>query len=119
MAAQQLLVTEQVSDQSGASSIQEIAQWLAAENAQAEPAITRIYLMPSQEEVRLVEVDTTVAPTPDGKFITPFYFAVDIESGIPYRSAIALIAPKDEGHTPMPAGWGEWGDAQMIWKRGE
>ena len=101
----------------GKPNIRDTAQGLAEANAEAEPDITTIYSFPSAEQVRLVEVDRSVPPNPPGEPITPFYFGAALASGIPYPSAIALIAPEDEGRAPLPPGWGEWRDAEVIWSR--
>lgn len=100
-----------------AVSIQDAALRLAEDNARAEPAITQIFRFPSDNEVRLIEVDTTVAPVREDEAIAPYYFAADVKSGLPYRSAIALIAPEDVDHAPLPPDWGGWGTAQVIWPR--
>ncbi len=100
-------------------SMQDMAQRLVEQSISNEPAITRIYQFPSDDEVRLLEVDITVAPVREGEAIAPFYFARDPKSGLNHRSAIALIAPEDVSQASLPPDWGSWEDAQVIWEQGE
>ena len=89
---------------------------LALANVEAEPAIERVYLFPSNEQVRLIEIDSTTSPTKNGNVVAPFYFGRDLESGLPFPSAIALIRPEEyDTHRP-PAEWGDWSDAEIIWE---
>ena len=92
--------------------IRQVAQRLAIENVLAEPAITRIYLFPSREEIRLVEVDTTM---PSQNTVDPYYFGAQPLQNLPYRMAIALVNPNDENHATLPANWGQWQDAEVIY----
>lgn len=96
------------------STMLKAARKLAEANAISEPNIKTIYVFPSDEEVRLVEVDATALPSDQ---ITPFYFSPDREGGVPFRSGIALIRPEEEGNVPPPAGWGTWDDAIKIWPK--
>lgn len=49
----------------------------------AEPTISRIYLFPSDNQIRLVELDTTMTAS-DDVGVVPFYFkmANDLEGGL-------------------------------------
>lgn len=89
-----------------------IAKRLADAHRDAEPSIEKIYLFPSDEEIRLVEVDSVTVPSDR---VTPFYFAPDAAGGIPFRSAIALIRPDEDARIPLPEGWGSWSSARLIW----
>ena len=97
--------------------VRDIARGLAAANAEAEPDIITIHSFQSVDQVWLVEVDTTVAPHGPGERIPPFYFGAARGSGIPYPSAVALIAPDDDGRAALPPGWGDWRDAEALWSR--
>lgn len=88
------------------------AQRLAEANHEAEPHIEKIYLFPSDQEIRLVEVDPTTPPSDE---VEPFYFEPDLAGGIPFRSAIALIRPDEESRIKLPRGWGSWSAARQIW----
>ncbi|MBW3623675.1 MAG: hypothetical protein KY468_09745 [Armatimonadetes bacterium] len=91
--------------------IQSAAHHLAREHADSEPGIQEIYLFPNEEEIRLIEIDSTTSPN---EAITPFYFRSDPAKGLPYPTAIALIRP-EEKVLPPPAGWGQWSQAARIW----
>jgi hypothetical protein len=95
------------------ATIQEAALDLARSNAEAEPRITRVYLFPSDEEIRLVEVDEST--TPSGEEISPFYFSADPQEGIPFPSGIALILPDEVDRAKPPEGWCDWNRAKVIW----
>jgi len=93
------------------------AQKLAEANAENEPAITEIYLFPSDTEIRLIELDPT-APSSE-EIISPYYFPPDPRAGIPLPSGIALIPPDQKGKLRPPADWGPWAAAILIYKREE
>ena len=91
--------------------IRQAALELAKFNVESEPAITKIYLFPDENEIRLVVVDPTNSAS---KTVSPFYFAAAPREGLPYASAIALIRPEEDKSIPTPAGW-NWSDAEAIW----
>ena len=95
--------------------IQSAARELARGHANSEPGIQEIYLFPSEEEIRLIEIDATTYPS---EAITPFYFRRDPVNGLPFPTAIALIRP-EERRLPPPEDWGEWDQATRIWPEGE
>lgn len=76
--------------------------------------IEAAYLFPSDTEIRLVYLDATARPSPDPQRFMPFYFGTDAESGIPYRSAVALIRPEEKNTLQPPDGWGTWSDAMRY-----
>jgi hypothetical protein len=94
--------------------IRETAEMLADANLESEPNLKRIYLFPSQEEIRLVEVDVTAQPYSTDSVLAPFYFGANRSSGIDYQSAIALIRPEDERQIRLPEGWGDWASAELL-----
>lgn len=86
----------------GSESVNEVARMLAAEHAVDDPAIQQIFLVPHADEVRLIEVTTSVRP--DGE-ILPFRFAAG--RGVPFRSVVIMVNPTDwERRTELewPAG---------------
>lgn len=85
---------------------------LARNNAESDPAVEEIYLFPSPDQIRLIELDPNVAPSGQ---IEPFYFGADPASGLDFASAIALIRPEERGTLSPPAGWGDWDEAELIW----
>ena len=93
------------------------ARMLAKVSREAEPAIRKTLLFPSTQEVRLVHIDVTAHPSGHDEELAPFYFNPDFANGIPFRSAIALVRPEEEGRLSLPMGWGAWGDAEVIWER--
>lgn len=98
-----------------ATTLREAAESLAKANLASEPTLDRIYLFPSEDEIRLVEVDRTAQPLGSDE-IAPYYFSAAPASGLIYPSAIALIRPEDQENASPPAGWGDWKDAVVIWE---
>lgn len=93
------------------------ARMLAEAALEAEPAIKKILLFPSAEDIRLVYVDTTAHPSGEDVKIAPYYFRPAPNNGIKFESAVALIRPEEEGHLDLPAGWGTWKDAEVLWEK--
>ncbi len=93
------------------------ARRLAEAACEAEPAMLKILLFPAANEIRLLYVDATAHPANEDKQIAPYYFRPAPNNGIKFESAVALIRPKEEGHLDLPAGWGTWGDAEVIWEK--
>ena len=56
----------------------------------------RAYLFPSDDEIRLIYVDTTTSPFHDGERLAPFYFGANKAGGPAYLSAVTLIRPEEE-----------------------
>ena len=94
--------------------LREAALELAKANIEAEPDLQQVYWFPSEEEIRLVLLDPTIAPSRDEEVFAPFYFGSNKAAGVPYPSAIALIHPKDKDRLQPPDGWGNWKDAESI-----
>ena len=103
------MIAEVMSDE-----IRVTAKMLADAAREAEPAIERVLLFPSADDVRLLYVDPTARPTPKDETIAPFYFGPNIRSGIRHSSAVALILPEEVGNLDLPLGWGAWEDAVEI-----
>ena len=95
-------------------SVNEAANRLVRYNHEADAAIERTYIFPSDQEVRLIHIDTTSIPLRDGEEVAPFHFRATPQDGIPYPSAVALVRPEEEGVVAPPAGWGEWNTARVI-----
>ncbi len=93
--------------------IERQARLLAREARQSDPAISRIFWFPDDQEVRLVETDETVPPSADRK-IYPFFFRPSPEDGLPSPSATALIRPEEVRQLDLPADWGTWNDAVEL-----
>lgn len=74
----------------GSDSVNDIARMLAGEHAVDDPSIQQIFLAPHADEVRLIEVTTSVQP--DGE-ILPFRFAAG--DGVPFRSVVVMVNPAD------------------------
>ena len=94
-------------------SIREQAHKLACANKQAEPYIKKIYWFPSNEEIRLVEVEETTMPTLSGA-VEPFFFEPSPKDGLTVPSGIAIILDKEFGTLNLPQGWGTWKDAVEL-----
>src|SRR5438270_12642126 len=91
--------------------IRQAARRLAEANVAVEPEMEAIYLFPSDEEIRLVEVEPGMIRSEQ---IIPYHFGPDVEDGTPFPMAIALIHP-DDITLPPPEEWGSWDDAELIW----
>ena len=103
------MIAEVMSDQMRAT-----AKLLADAAREAEPAIVKVLLFPSAEDVRLLYVDPTAYSTPEDETIAPFYFGPNARRGIHHSSAVALVRPEEEGKLRLPQGWGTWEDAVAI-----
>lgn len=102
------------------SNIREAAEDLVRANLEAEPAIVKAYLFPSDQEIRLVYVDPTTSPLHADERIAPYYFGAGKSgnsSSIGYTTAIALVLPQEDHHALLPTGWGEWDDADILWEK--
>ena len=92
--------------------VEEAARKMAAANVEAAPETEAIYLFPDEKEIRLIETDPTTLPS---KEIVPYYFGAAPQSGIPYRSSVALIRPEEAYSLTPPPGWGTWKEAIQLW----
>lgn len=100
--------------------VRKAAEELMRANIEAEPAIVKAYLFPSDEEIRLVYVDPTTSPLRLGERIAPFYFGASrfADSAFAsYTAAIALVLPAEAEGALLPKGWGEWSDAKILWEK--
>lgn len=95
-------------------SIEEVAQKLADYNVEAAPETEAIFFFPHPDEIRLIETDPTTLSDAE---IVPYHFSASPESGIPFRSSIALIRPEEAFHLPLPPEWGAWEDAVKLWPK--
>ncbi len=99
-------------------SVREAAEDLVRANLEAAPEITKAYLFPSDEEIRLIYVDPTTPPLRAGDTLAPFYFGARKNPQQPsdfYTAAIVLIRPEEALNAPLPEKWGQWGNATMLW----
>ena len=87
---------------------------MVRENREADPNIQEVYLFPAEEEIRLVYIDPNMMPHRGNGCVTPFYFGRDLQSGLPYRSAVAIILPEERETLSPPDNWGTWSDAEVI-----
>ena len=94
--------------------LREAALELVRINIEAEPAIIKAYLFPADDEIRLIYVDPTTSPLRDEERIAPYYFGSNQSSGWHYTSAVALVLPDEDGSAPLPEGWGDWSDADIV-----
>jgi hypothetical protein len=89
------------------------ARYLAVDNRQTNPDITRIFWFPDDEEVRMLEVTEQIPVSEDGE-VHPFYFPPAPEYDLPLPSAMVLIQPDEFGKLKLPADWGSWSDAVEL-----
>jgi len=93
--------------------IRKQAEALANANREAEPTISDVYWFPHEHEVRLVEIDTLVPSSPDGK-VHPFHFRPAPGDDLPAPSDVALIHPDEFRNAELPPDWGTWDDAEKL-----
>ena len=96
--------------------IMESVRKLIEYHIESEPSIVEIYLFPSEEEIRLVEVDENTCLT-EGDRMEAWYFGPDPEGGVVFPSCVALILPEEVGKLRPPDRWGTWDDARKIYER--
>jgi len=92
-------------------SVREAAEDLVRANLEAAPEVTKVYLFPSDDEIRLIYVDPTTMPLHPGDAIAPFYFGASRNLERPsdaYTAAIAVIRPEEVEKARLPEGWGDW-----------
>jgi hypothetical protein len=97
-------------------SVEETARLLADEHRREDDAMTQIYWVPAENEVRLIEVTSAIA---DRGEVLPFAFTADGPE-VPYPSVVTLLSPGDwmrvaARELPLPAAFGGvltpiWGD---------
>lgn len=100
-------------------SVREAAEDLVRANLEAAPEITKAYLFPSNDEIRLIYVDPTTTPLRAGDTLAPFYFGARKDPQEPldfYTAAIVLIRPEEAENVPLPDKWGLWNDAAILWE---
>lgn len=102
------------------ANIRDAAKDLVNANIEAEPAIVKAYLFPSDNEIRLIYVDPTTSPLRADEQIAPYYFGAGKSadsSYAAYTSAIALVLPNEAESASLPEGWGKWSDAEVVWEK--
>jgi hypothetical protein len=88
------------------------AKFLAKENRLAEPEIEKVFWFPDDQEVRLVELISTVPMSGDA--VEPFYFRPMPQDNLPAPSGIALIRPEEFRKLRLPPAWGSWDEAEEL-----
>lgn len=87
----------------------EVAEKLAEAHRQEDPATTEIYVVEASDEVRLVEVSGSVAPT-GAPEVLPFRFTAQPDKGVDYPSVVVLLSPDEweavkRADLDLPYGW--------------
>jgi hypothetical protein len=96
--------------------IERQARFLATENMDSDPDIQAVYWFPNKDEVRLVEITSSIPSSTDNR-VHPFYFRPDPASDLTAPSGIALIQPQEFKSSALPDRWGDWDQAQLIKER--
>ena len=96
--------------------LRSVAEFLAKDHLETDPSLKKIYWFPSEEEVRLIDVYPEAIPVRPGDPAAAFFFGPDPKGGVPYRYAIALARPDEDGKIALPKGWGEWSDGVVLWE---
>jgi hypothetical protein len=102
-----------LTDPSALPDMREQAQSLAQANKDAEPSIRKIFWFPSEEEIRLVEIEADTLHSESGK-IEAFYFGPSPLDNLFKPCAIAIIHPDEERAIELPQGWGTWEQAEEL-----
>ena len=97
-------------------SVEDAARLLIGFATEGEPTLSKVYLFPSEDQIRLIEVDPDAPRLRNGDQIAPFYFNPSPEDGMPYWSAIAIIRPEEAEVYAPPADWGDWKEAKVLWE---
>lgn len=103
-------------------SVREAAEDLVRANLETDLEITKVYLFPSEDEIRLIYVDPTTMPLHPGDPIGPFYFGARPDPEYPqpyqfYTAGIAVIRAEEAEQARLPKTWGGWNDAEIIWEK--
>lgn len=86
---------------------------VARENKRAEPGITKVYWFPDEEEVRLIELEEGIPPSPSN-VVEPFHFNPSPGDKLTAPSGIALIRPDEFRKLELPEDWGRWDSAEEL-----
>jgi len=100
-------------EQARIAAIREQARMLARENKLSDPDITRVYWFPNPEEIRLIELETTM-PRSMSDAVEPFYFPASVQYNVNSPSGIAMIRPSEYRILSPPSGWGTWDEAEEL-----
>jgi hypothetical protein len=89
--------------------LQTIAKRLAKAHRAEDPDTTSVLLSPSDVEIRLVEVSTSVE-TSDPPSILPFRFTPQPSQGVPCESVVILLSPDEwemvkQDRLHLPTDW--------------
>ncbi len=100
------------------STLFETARQLATAHRQTDPATRYVYLVPSADEVRLIEVSGSLGSSPSGT-ILPFHFRAQPEEGVHYPSALVLLSEDEwervqSGELKLPAGWDDGNLTEVL-----
>ena len=95
------------------SDVKRQAELLARENRQSDAEISKVYWFPDDNEVRLVELHSTIPQSNDGH-VHPFFFKPSPSDDLPAPSGVALIRPDEFRKLQLPPDWGAWSDAVEL-----
>jgi hypothetical protein len=95
-------------------SVEMIARELSRANLESDPKTLLVRWFPNAGEVRLAVVDPRTPPVEPDEAIAPFYFGPDVAGGVPFPLAIAMVAPQDDRHAPLPGEWGTWDNSVEV-----
>lgn len=93
--------------------VEKMAMRLAVENADAVTDIQEIWFFPNEQEIRLIEINSSIAPDEE---ISPFHFPAAPNDGYFLPIAVALINPESKT-LPLPDSWGKWEDGKIVYKK--
>ena len=95
--------------------VEEEARKLARANAESEMSISKVYSFSTDDEIRLVAIDSNAMPIGEDESAA-IYFAPDSEYH--YPSGFALMTPEDEKRAKLPEEWRcDWKDGRIVYDR--
>jgi hypothetical protein len=83
------------------------ARSLAREHRKSDPDIVAVYVVPREDEVRIVEVSNSVGTTNE---VIPLRFSKNPGEGLPLDTVIVLMSKEEykayeDGDLDLPEGW--------------
>lgn len=80
------------------------------------PDLRRVYLFPSEEQMRVLYVEASNPPVREGDEIAPYYLPAHPELGAPFATGMTTIRPEEAEMLPPPYCWADWSEAEILWE---
>ena len=96
--------------------IREAALRQIEDNVLYDPELRKVYLFPSEDQMRILYVEANNPPIREGDETAPFYFNAHPEHGTFYATATTKIRPEEAEKLLPPSGWADWSEAEILWE---